>query len=101
MGAMNAVGHVAAVGAGGDVTELWDLCEEMAERRRPGSGDGPVVHSTRGERESDGRGRGRFCFHPTGEEQHEFRADDLHDAMLTGAMWLAQCLPGDDLWRRG
>lgn len=101
MGAMNAWGHLVVVGAGDDTNELWDFAEELRDRlgERIG-GHAPGLHGfTRRERHEMPAAK-RFCYHPTGEPHIEFRSDDLHEAILAGAAYLAKLLPEDELWRR-
>jgi hypothetical protein len=92
MGSMSALGHVLVASASGEVDAVWDLLDEMAVRHTGRESAGVVVHSL-------GPEQPRFCVHPTGEEEHEFRHDVLLEALLMGAVWLAGQL-GDDLWRR-
>jgi predicted deacetylase len=100
MGAMNATAHVLCAAAGGSVDEMWRLCEEMVERLRGrvSIGDGLTLHGfTAADLES---GTPRYCFHPSGEQEIEFRSDDLDEALLKGAMYLARLLPDNEMWRR-
>lgn len=101
MGAMSAVAHVAVVGAGGSLDELWDLAEELNERIHGQTGvlGHPGLH-TFSPAERKQKDVPRYCFHPNSDPKIEFRADEQADALIQGCVWLAARLPADDVWRR-
>lgn len=106
MGSMNAMGHVLAVSAGGDLDELWRLGEEMSRRlvehfgadaaAAAGHQDAVTLHSL-GPGEDGGN---RCCFHPTSSQAVEFRGETLREALEAGVVWLAKQLPEHEMWRR-
>lgn len=106
MGQMNAMGHVLAVSAGGDLDELWRLGDEMAGRlvehfgpeaaKEAGLANVMTVHGlSEGEDEPN-----RCCVHPTSSPAVEFRAVTLRGGIELAVVWLAKQLPEHELWRR-
>ena len=94
MGEMNAMAWILV--CGDDQDALWDLTEEMCQRVAGPQG-GIGAHSL-GNPELP-----RYCVHPQLAEDApaaEFRNDDLKDALLGAAIWVAQQLPEDETWRR-
>lgn len=101
MGAMNAMGHLLAVGAGGSIDELWDFGTELSERYARQRGLDPDAHSFGMHSFPHGTSPDspRYCVHPAGRVI-ELRDDNLREALLKACMWLAQELPTGELWRR-
>lgn len=102
MGQMNAMGHVLAVSAGGDLDELWRLGDELAGRLAehfgPDAGHANVmtVHGL-SEGEDDPN---RCCVHPTSSAAVEFRSVTLRGGIELAVVWLAKQLPEGEMWRR-
>jgi hypothetical protein len=96
VGAMNATGWALVVCAGGSGDELFDFAGELCARL--GTDNAPAIHGLHLERDR-GETR-RYCFHPTGQVEHEFRGDDLREALMAGVMWLSQQLDPHEMWRR-
>lgn len=110
MGAMNATGHLIAVGSVGSVEALWDFLVELSSRYAAGRGEdrkmaSPMVHgfppALIEEVVSGGGPKApRWCVHPSGLVEIECQDDDLSEALLKACVWLANELPSDELWRR-
>lgn len=92
MGAMNAGGHLLAVAAGGSLDDVWDFLRELSHRL---GHEPPAVHAF-----EPGDPLPRYCVHPTGHEDIEFRGDTLRTVLLEAAGVLVQAMPADELWRR-
>lgn len=88
---MNAMGWALVAVASGTIEELWDYLNELNERAGTA---GPGIHALHS-------GQPRWCVHPDGRPEIEFRDDDLHEALTRAVIWKAAQIDPEDIWRRG
>ena len=111
MGAMSAGGHlVVALAADGDtgIDHLWDFVDDAGQRllERRSTDNGRSLDTVLGtlgvhalpNQDADGHSLPRYCVHPTGGPDVEFRANSLRQALEEAAVWLVRQLGPDDMW---